>query len=108
MLQVAYLLGDMDDGSQEEKEQKVAALLKQFQVSPSAITNESTKGDILNKQRNHSDGSATTNNNNNNNPHKPVIRSKSASSKQRQKVERNSPLLDDTYSSLNYNKLYPR
>jgi len=114
MMQVALLLGEMDDGSQEEKEQMVASLLKQFQVPSSTATNTPMNDNLLSKQRNHSDGSATNNNNNNNNnkisdnQHKPVIRSKSTSSKPRRKVERNSPLLDNTYSSLNYNKLYPR
>lgn len=42
--------------------------------------------------------------------HKPVTRSKSANSAPRKEIFKNrtSPFLDPTYSSFNYNKLYPR
>ena len=99
--QVSELLTDSDNKSEyDEEREKLNSILQNFQ--------QATKVDYPTR-RLFSEGSITPSDG----FHKLITRSKSANSTTVQKTpntnrsERTSPLLDTTYSSLNYSKLYP-
>ena len=105
--QVAVLLGQCDSTETQEGKEKIARVLKQFQTNgpaPSAIPPVNSNNNNFQSQRLHSDSSVPSGGQQ---QHNPLVRTRSSSTNPSRKVVRTSPLLDDTYSKLNYAKLYP-
>ena len=119
--QVALLLCDSEDTEQDKE--KIARVLKQLQPNMHSSARATTQNNNNSQQqqqhfqskRLNSDSSlpststiTTVQGDLNNGHHKPIVRTRSSTnSSSARKVVRTSPLLDDTYSLLNYAKLYP-
>lgn len=105
--QVAVLLGQCDSEETEEGKEKIARVLKKFQKNgtSSSIPSVNSNNNNFQSQRLHSDSSVPSGGQQ---QHNPLVRTRSSSTNpSSRKGVRTSPLLDDTYSKLNYAKLYP-
>ncbi|XP_066921438.1 rho GTPase-activating protein 23-like isoform X2 [Clytia hemisphaerica] len=101
--QVAMLLSQGGTQESQQEKERIAQVLKQFERSAGGSAIPQSHG--MDNQRLHSDSSVPTGNAVDRTEHKAVTRTRSSTNSR--KVVRTSPLLDDTYSQLNYAKLYP-